>query len=189
MGEIFVYNLGMNERFLTQLANGYELVDGVHMHAREGDRFQIPHAFMKRHVEPDDFVEVRVDSTRFSIPPDAHEQCECPQCNETTTKPVICHDEPASLLAVPAQSVPARGWGEQFWVKITAREGEWLTGIVDNPLHESRLHSLSMGLPLTLHENHILAVHRIHHNDLLLRMSEDELIAFGRWLQDQGLIP
>jgi hypothetical protein len=48
---------------------------------------------------------------------------------------------------------------------------------------------LDLGDPLSLHETHVLAIHRIHHNDLLLRMSEEELITFGQWLQDQGLIP
>ena len=179
----------MSEGQPTQLANGYELVDGVQMHAQQGDRFQIPHETMKRHVGVGDFVEVRIDSSRFSIPPDAHVQCECPQCNETTSKPVLCHEEPASLVSVTVQSTPARGWGEQFWVKITERAGQWLTGAVDNPLHETKLHELNLGDPLTLHENHILAVHRIHHNDLLRRMNEAELVAFGQWLQDQGLIP
>jgi hypothetical protein len=179
----------MSELRPTQLANGYELVDGVQMHVEQGDRFQIPHTTMKRHVAIDDFVEVRIDSPRFSIQTDAHVQCECPQCNEPTSKPVLCHEEPTSLVPVPAQSAQARGWGEQFWVKITSRAGEWLTGAVDNLLHETRLHDLKRGDLLTFNEDHILAVHRTHHNDLLLRMNEAELIAFGRWLQDQGLIP
>ncbi len=179
----------MSESRPTSFANGYELVDGVQMHAEQGERFQIPHAAMKRHVGAGEFVEVRIDSPRFSIHPDAPLQCECPQCNESTAKPVICHQEPASLIPAPQGSAPARGWGEQFWVRITSRAGEWLTGIVDNSLQESRLHELNRGDPVTLHENHILAVHRSHHNDLLRRMNEVELVAFGRWLQDQGLIP
>ncbi len=179
----------MSEPVPTSLANGYKLVDGVQMHAEQGARFQIPHATMKRHVDVGDFVEVRVDSPRFSIQPDAHVQCECPQCNEPTSKPVLCHEEPASLVPIPKESPPARGWGEQFWVKITARSGPWLTGTVDNRLHETRLHELSLGDPLTMHEDHILAVHRRHHHDLLGRMSQAELIAFGHWLQEQGLIP
>lgn len=173
----------------TPLANGYALVDGEQMHAAQGDRFQIPHAAMKRHVGAGDLIEVRIDSPRFSVHPDAAVPCECPQCREPTTKPVLCHDEPASLVAVPPQSAPARGWGEQFWVRVTARAGDWLTGRVDNPLQETKLHELSLGDPLTFHENHILAIHRIHHQDLLLRMNEEELITFGQWLQDQGLIP
>jgi hypothetical protein len=179
----------MTEQRPTQMANGYELVDGVQMHAEQGDRFQIPHAAMKRHVEVGDFIEVRIDSARFSIHQDAPVQCECPHCNEATTKPVICHEEPASLMAGPTHSEPARGWGEQFWVKITSRAGEWLTGVVDNPLQEKRLHELDLGDTLSFHETHVLAIHRIHHNDLLLRMSEEELVIFGKWLQDQGLIP
>lgn len=179
----------MSKKRPTPLANGYELVDGARMHAEHGDRFQIPHVAMKRHVGIDEFVEVRIDSPRFSIHSDAPGQCECPQCHETTAKPVICHQEPASLISTPAQSAPPRGWGEQFWVRITGRAGEWLTGVVDNPLQETRLHELQRGDSLTLHENHILAIHRIHHNDLLLRMDEEELTTFGQWLQDQGLIP
>lgn len=33
-----------------QLANGYQLVNGVEMHAENGDNFQIPHAILKKHV-------------------------------------------------------------------------------------------------------------------------------------------
>ncbi len=180
---------GMSDPTPTQLPNGYALVDGVKMHAAQGDRFQIPHVAMRRHVAAGDFVEVRIDSARFSVPPDAHAQCDCPQCNEPTSNPILCHEEPGSLVPIPRQQVPARGWGEQFWIHVTAREGEWLTGLIDNRLHESRLHDLHQGDSLTIHEDHILAVHRSNHQDLLLRMSQDELVAFGQWLKDQGLIP
>ena len=33
-----------------QFANDYELVNGVEMHAENGERFQIPHAVLKKHV-------------------------------------------------------------------------------------------------------------------------------------------
>ena len=54
-------------------ANGYELVDGVAMHAENGERFQIPHPVLKKHVSIGHFVELRVDSPRFSAHPDAPE--------------------------------------------------------------------------------------------------------------------
>src|SRR5258707_12831311 len=49
-----------------RFANGYELVDGVAMHAENGERFQIPHPVLKKHVGVGHFVELRIDSPRFA---------------------------------------------------------------------------------------------------------------------------
>jgi hypothetical protein len=54
-----------------QFANGYELVNGVKMHAENGDHFHIPPEVIKRHVTLGQFVELRIDSPRFSVHPDA----------------------------------------------------------------------------------------------------------------------
>ena len=53
---------------VQQLGNGYELVDGVAMHEENGDRFQIPHAVLKKHVSVGHFVELRIDSETFRSP-------------------------------------------------------------------------------------------------------------------------
>ena len=45
-----------------QLANGCELVNGVEAHAENGERFQIPHPVLKKHVGVGLFVELRIDS-------------------------------------------------------------------------------------------------------------------------------
>src|SRR5687767_5494113 len=94
-----------------RLANGYELVDGVALHAENGERFQIPHPVLKKHVGIGHFVEVRIDSPRFSIHEDALEKCTCPTCNGEMTKPILRHEHPASLLPLSKQNVPSRGWG------------------------------------------------------------------------------
>jgi hypothetical protein len=95
-----------------QLANGYELVDGVAMHAENGERFQIPHPVLKKHVGAEHFVELRIDSPRFSAYEIAPKKCACPTCNGEATKPVLCHEHPATLLQLPKQNVPSRGWGD-----------------------------------------------------------------------------
>lgn len=56
-----------------QFANGYALVNGVEMHAEYGDRFQIPHDVLKKHVRAGYFIELRIDSPRFSVHEDAGE--------------------------------------------------------------------------------------------------------------------
>ena len=127
-----------------RLANGYELVDGVAMHAENGKRFQIPHPVLKKHIDIGQFVELRIDSPRFSVHEVAPEKCTCPTCNGEITKPILSHEHPATLLPLPTQNVPSRGWGEDFWVRVIEREDDFFKGIVDNPLYEtpgSRLHT------------------------------------------------
>jgi len=46
-------------------------VNGVAMHAENPDNFQIPPDVIKRHVSPGQFVELRIDSPRFSVHEDA----------------------------------------------------------------------------------------------------------------------
>ena len=78
------------------------------------------------------------------------------------TKPILRHEHPASLVPLPPQRVPSRGWGEDFWVRVDVRQGNRFRGRVDNPLVESKLHSLKQGDEINFHADHILAVHDIH---------------------------
>lgn len=178
----------MNPFETTQLQNGYQFVNGVEMHAELGERFQIPHAAFKRHAGVGHYVEVRIDSPRFSAHPDAPESCDCPHCQEPMVKPVLCHEEPASFVDVPKQPVPSRGWGEQFWVQIIAREGNSVRGRIDNTLYESRLHGLNEGDEIVFLEDHLLAVHQCHNEDIFRRMDEAEWQDFRQWLMDEGLL-
>ena len=126
-------------------ANGYSLVSGVKMNAENPDNFLVPHPVLKKHVGVGHFVELRIDSPRFSVHDDALEKCYCTTCNGEATKPILGHQHPASLVPLPEQNVPSRGWGEDFWVRVAERHGEWFAGTVDNPLVEARLHELHQG--------------------------------------------
>lgn len=168
-----------------QFANGYELVDGVSMHALYGSRFQIPHAVLKKYVASEHFVELRVDSPRFSAHPDAPANCTCPHCHEEAVKPILSHEQPASLVSVPPQDVPSRGWGEDFWVQVIAREGDCFQGRVDNPLYESRLHEIHPDQEIYFHADHILAVHPLHREEIVLSMEASDLKTLAQWLGEQ----
>jgi hypothetical protein len=168
-----------------RFSNDYQLVDGVAMRAEHGDRFQIPPDVIKRHVCLGQFVELRIDSPRFSIHQDASEKCYCESCNGETTKPILRHDHPASLLSLPQQNVPSRGWGEDFWVRVVERSGVHFSGVVDNPLYEARLHGVRQDDEIVFHEDHILAVHDIHRQELLLAMDSAQLKELAEWLGRQ----
>ena len=173
----------LQEQFDDQrFANDYQLVNGVAMHAENPDNFQIPPDVIKRHVRPGQFVELRIDSPRFSVHEDAPEKCTCPSCNGEMTKPILRHNHPASLLPLPKQNVPSRGWGEDFWVRVTERSGSLFRGVVDNPLVEARLHGLNQGDEIVFHEDHILAVHDIHRQELVASMDEADLKELAQWV-------
>ena len=169
------------QRFL----NGYELVNGVVMHTENGDRFQIPPDVLKKHVGIGQFVEIRIDSPRFSVHEDAPEKCTCDTCNGEATKPILRHDNPTSLFPLPEQDIPSRGWGEDFWAQVTERNGKFFNAVVDNPLYEARLHGLHDGDEIVFHEDHILAVHDIHRQELVLGMDERDLKVLAQWLGTQ----
>lgn len=174
------------QQFATQeFANGYELVNGVRMHEENGAHFQIPPDVIKRHVREGQFVELRIDSPRFSVHTEA-ETCSCPSCNGEMRKPILRHEHPATLLPLPEQNVPSRGWGEDFWVQIIGREDRYLKAVIDNPLVESRLHELRNGDVLILHEDHILAVHGVHREELVLSMDAESLKELAAWLGTQN---
>ena len=168
-----------------EFSNGYALVNGVAMHAANSDQFQIPPTVIKGHVRPGQFVELRIDSPRFSVHEDAPAKCTCPSCNGELTKPILGHDQPASLVPLPRQPVPSRGWGEDFWVRIARRSGGYFSGVVDNPLAEARLHGLRQGDEIIFHEDHILSVHGIHRNELVVEMEAADLKELAQWLGSQ----
>ena len=163
-----------------QFANGYELVDGVAMRRQNGSQFQIPHAVLKKHIAEGFFVELRIDSPRFSA--HADETCQCPSCSGTMTKPVLGHEQPASLSPVPPQSVPSRGWGEDFWVCVLERDGDFFRGRVDNPLYEARLHDVHRNDEICFHADHVLAIHSTHRPEMVMNMGEADLKELVRWL-------
>lgn len=165
-----------------QFPNDYQLVNGVAMHTQNPANFQIPPDVIKRHVSPGQFVELRIDSPRFSVHEDAPEKCSCPSCNGEMTKPILRHGHPASLMPLPQQDVPSRGWGEDFWVKVEERSGSFFRGAVDNPLAESRLHGLKQGDEIVFNEDHILAVHDIHRQELVLGMDVAALKELAQWV-------
>jgi hypothetical protein len=178
--------MSIEQDFQVQhFANDYQLVNGVAMHAENPENFQIPHSVMKKHVGVGHFIELRIDSPRFSVHDDAVEKCYCPTCNGEATKPIISHEHPASLVPIPKQDVPSRGWGEDFWVQVTEREGEFFVGIVDNPLYEARLHELHQGDSVCFHEDHILAVHGSHREEIVLGMDATDLKTLAQWLGEQ----
>ena len=173
----------LQQQFSEQLfPNEYQLVNGVAMNGENPANFQIPPDVIKRHVKPGQFVELRIDSPRFSVHEDAAEKCTCPTCNGELSKPILRHNHPASLVPLPTQNVPSRGWGEDFWVRITERCDRFLRGVVDNPLIEARLHGLNQGVEIVFHEDNILAVHDIHRQDLVAEMDEVDLKELTQWL-------
>ncbi|OYW21023.1 MAG: hypothetical protein B7Z55_06300, partial [Planctomycetales bacterium 12-60-4] len=165
-----------------QFANEYQLVNGIAMHAENPENFHIPPEVLKRHVRPRQFVELRIDSPRFSVHEDAAETCTCPSCNGVLRKPILKHDHPASLVPLPKQQVPSRGWGEDFWVRVDERSGTFFRGIVDNPLVETRLHGLQQGDAIVFHQDHILAVHDIHRHELVAGMDAADLKELAQWV-------
>lgn len=174
----------LEQQFNRQrFANGYQLVNGVAMHAENGDHFQIPPDVIKKHIGVGLFIELRIDSPRFSVHDDAPEKCACPTCNGEMTKPILSHDNPASLVPLPGQNIPSRGWGEDFWVQVTEREGKFFKAIVDNPLYEARLHERHQGDEIIFHEDHILAAHDSHRRELVLKMDAADLKQLAEWLE------
>jgi hypothetical protein len=167
------------------LPNGYVLINGVDMNRRFGDRFAIVNQWFKKHVAVDEFVEIRIDSDRFSAHPDAEPGCPCELCGEEVSKPILSHEQPISLLAVPLQEVPSQGWGEEFWVKVTQRQDWRLRGVIDNHLYETKLHGLQEGDEIVFQVDHILSIHSSHNEAIIMRLSEDDRQQFGQWLMSR----
>jgi hypothetical protein len=164
-------------------ANGYELVDGEKMHAERGEHFQIVNPWFKKYLDTGHFVELRVDSPRFSAHPGAPDNCTCPHCDEEATKPILGHAEPASLFPLPKQDIPSRGWGEDFWVRIETSEQGYSCGIVDNYLYETRLHEIKQNDRIYFHADHVLTLHGIHNREIVESMSAEDVDSFRSWLE------
>jgi hypothetical protein len=152
------------------------------MHAENPENFHIPPDVIKRHVRTGHFVELRIDSPRFSVHEDAPDKCSCPPCNGELNKPILKHSHPASLLPLPKQSVLSRGWGEDFWVQVIERSGSYFRGVIDNPLVEARLHGLNQGDEIVFYEDHILAVHDVHRQEIVAGMDTGDLNELVQWL-------
>lgn len=167
---------------MAQFANDYELVNGMEMHQENPEYFHIPHALLKKYLAVGQFVELRIDSPRFSKHPDAPAGCACPVCNGEATKPILGHPFPVSLINVPLDPIPSRGWGEDFWVQIVGRDADCLQGRVDNHLYETKLHEIEFGSIIEFTIDHVLAVHPIHREELVLSMAPDEVKEFAVWL-------
>ncbi len=167
---------------MAQFANDYDLVNGLEMHQENPEHFHIPHDLMKKYLTVGQFVELRIDSPRFSTHPDAPEACACPVCNGEATKPIIGHPFPLSLIDIQGDPIPSRGWGEDFWVQIVSRNGEQLQGRVDNQLYESNLHEVEFNSVIDFALDHVLAVHPIHREQLVLEMTPEEVKEFAVWL-------
>ena len=148
--------MNLQQCFQAQrFANGYALVNGVEMHVANPESFQIPHQVLKKYVRAGHFIELRIDSPRFSTHEDAVEKCYCASCRGEATKPILGHEQPASLWPLPKQHVPSRGWGEE--------QGDFVY----------------------FHEDHILTVHGSHRKDLVHRMDIAELKTLANWLGSQ----
>ncbi|MEC9097460.1 MAG: hypothetical protein VX776_12545, partial [Planctomycetota bacterium] len=78
--------------------------------------------------------------------------------------------------------IPSRGWGEDFWVQIVGRDADCLQGRVDNHLYETKLHEIEFGSIIEFTIDHVLAVHPIHREELVLSMAPDEVKEFAVWL-------
>lgn len=165
-----------------QFSNDYQLVDGERKHQENPEHFRIPPQVIKRQVNVGHFVELRIDSTRFSVHEEVAATCECPSCKGVMSKPILRHEHPATLVPLPDQKIPSRGWGEDFWVQVIKRDGDTYLGTVDNPLAEARLHGLNIGDQIVFHSNHILAVHDVHRQELILAMNEADLKEMTLWL-------
>ncbi|MBA61443.1 MAG: hypothetical protein CMJ76_03670 [Planctomycetaceae bacterium] len=167
---------------MSQFSNDYELVNGFEMHEESPEHFHIPHDLLKKYLSVGQFVELRVDSPRFSSHPDAPQGCTCPVCNGEASKPIIGHPFPLSLINVQGDSLPSRGWGEDFWVQIVIRDGDQLQGRVDNHLYEKKLHEIEFNSIIDFTLDHVLAVHPIHREQLVLSMTPEEVKEFAVWL-------
>ncbi len=180
---VYCFSMSLFSEFQEQrFANGYELVDGVLMNQQNPDQFRIPHPVLKKHVSAGHFVELRIDSARFSVHPDAPEQCECPSCHGNASKPILSHEQPASLVPLAAQDVPSRGWGEDFWVQVRQSDDGYFNGVIGNPLYELRRHEVSLADEIVFHADHILAVHPTHRQEMVMGMDEADLKQLVKWL-------
>ncbi len=165
-----------------QFPNGYELVDGVKKHAEYPETFPIPPDVLKRYLGAGHFVKLRILSPRFTAHPDAPEKCICDLCQGEARLPIWDNEQPASLEPEPTLSF-SRGYGEDFWVRITERSGEFFKGIVDNTLSETPLHELQKGDTIVFHEDHILQFHMSQLMEIVYTVDEADTENCAKWLE------
>ncbi|MFL2871651.1 MAG: hypothetical protein ACJZ8O_12995 [Pirellulaceae bacterium] len=165
-----------------QFSNGYEVVDGVQMNAENPEFFHIPPDVLKYRIQVGYFLELRVDSPRFSVHEGADDSCTCTVCNGEATKPILSHDHPASLIPLPTQDIPSRGWGEDFWIQVVDLEETTIKGRVDNPLAETRLHGIQQNSEILCTLNHVLAIHPSHRLDMVSSMTPEQVKELTAWL-------
>ncbi len=67
-------------------------------------------------------------------------------------------------------------------MQVEERSGRLFYGVVDNTLVEARLHGVKQGDKIVFHEDHILAVHDIHRQELVSRMDQADLKELAQWL-------
>ena len=165
-----------------QFTNGYELVNGVQMNAENSEFFHIPPDVLKHQIQEGFFLEVRIDSPRFSVHEGADATCTCPVCNGEATKPILGHDHPASLVLLPPQNIPSRGWGEDFWIQVVDIDDTTIKGRVDNPLAETRLHGIEQNSELLCTLDHVLSIHPSHRLDMVSSMTPEQVKELAEWL-------
>lgn len=168
-----------------QFGNEYALVNGVEMNRLHGSQFKIPAPVLKRHLKSEFFVELRIDSPRFSMHEEDAGQCECPSCKGEFSKPVLRHEMPLSLFNQPVEKPPARGWGEDFWVQISECDGQYFAGRVDNDLCEAKLHGIELNDQIFFHADHVLAVHGSHRLEIVSCMNVEEVKELATWLSSE----
>ena len=88
------------------------------------------------------------------------------------------------VYMIVGDAIGYRGWGEDFWVQVSERCGDHFRGVVDNFLAEARLHNLYQGDKIIFHKDHILAVHDIHRQELVVGMDEADLKELTLWLAE-----
>lgn len=172
-----------------KFGNEYALVDGVAMHQEFGAQFRIPASVLKRHLKVGFYVELRVDSPRFSMHEDDAARCECPSCQGELSKPILRHEVPQSLFPQQLARPPSRGWGEDFWVQVLETQGHFLAARVDNHLCESKLHGIELNSTLYFHEDHVLAIHGSHRLEMVGSMSVEDIKELAAWLSTEQIDP
>ncbi len=120
--------------------NGYELVNGVKMHHANPTHFRVPPDVIKKHIRSGHFVELRIDSPRFSVHEDSAEKCSCPSCNGELRKPILRHDHPASLVPLPKFE------NDLELAKVSILQLDRFGGHTDRLVREIQLHAWELGV-------------------------------------------
>ena len=123
-----------------QFTNEYQLVNGVTINAENPENFHIPPEVIKRHVSPDQFVELRIDSPRFSVHADAAEKLR-------KASEILSQAKPGWKLRV-LDALRPREIQERMWQKV---KGTSSSKYVADPRIGSG-HSYGMSVDVTLED-------------------------------------